>query len=59
MFQLPWKLSAVDVADATGARYLLTVRAEAMEAAPRKMAATKRLKNLFITVSFVEIDMVR
>jgi hypothetical protein len=55
MFQLPWKLSAVDVPDAAGARYWVTVRAEAMEAAPRTIAASKRLTNLFIKVSFLKI----
>jgi hypothetical protein len=50
MFQLPWKLSAV--AAAAAARCLVTGAAEAMEAAPRMRATAKRLKNLFITVSF-------
>jgi hypothetical protein len=36
------------VLDAAAAWYFVTVRAEAMEAAPRMMVATKRLKNLFI-----------
>jgi hypothetical protein len=35
--------------------YLVTVAAEAMEAAPKMMAAAKRLKNLFITISFLRI----
>jgi hypothetical protein len=49
MFQLPWKLSAVA---APAARCLVIGAAEAMEAAPRMRAALKRLKNLFMTVSF-------
>jgi hypothetical protein len=48
MFQFAWKLSALDVPDAAAAWYLATVRAEAMEAVPRMMATTKRLKNSFI-----------
>jgi len=52
-FQLFWKLSAVDASDAAAASYLVTVRADATEAPPKATAATKRLKNLFITVSFL------
>jgi hypothetical protein len=48
MFQFAWKLSALDVPDAAAAWYLATVRAEAMEAVPRMMATTKKLKNSFI-----------
>ena len=44
----PWKLSALDVPDPAAAWYLVTVRAEATEAAPRMMATTKMLKNVFI-----------
>jgi hypothetical protein len=55
MFQLLWKLSAVDVPGPAAAWYLVTVAAEAMEAAPKMMAAAKRLKNLFITISFLRI----
>jgi hypothetical protein len=55
MFQLPWKLSAVDVPDPAAGWCLVTVAAEAMEAAPKMMAAAKRLKNLFMTVSFLRI----
>jgi hypothetical protein len=55
MFQLPWKLSAVDVPDPAAAWCLVMVAAEAMEAAPKMMAAAKRPKNLFMTVPFLWI----
>jgi hypothetical protein len=59
MFQFAWKLSALDVPDAAAAWYLATVRAEAMEAVPRMMATTKRLKNLFIVSILSYTNMVR
>jgi hypothetical protein len=59
MFQFAWKLSALDVPDAAAAWYLATVRAEAMEAVPRMMATTKRLKNSFIVSILSYTNMVR
>jgi hypothetical protein len=53
MFQFFWKLSAVDVADAAAAWYLVTVRAEATVTVPKTRAAVKRLKYLFIIYPFL------
>jgi hypothetical protein len=53
MFQLLWKLSAVDVADAVAAWYLVTVRAEATETVPKTTAAVRMLKYLFIIYPFL------
>jgi hypothetical protein len=53
MFQLFWKLSAVCVADAGAAWYLVRVRADATETVPKTTAAVKRLKYLFIIYPFL------
>jgi hypothetical protein len=50
MFHFAWKLSAAAVPDAAPARYLLMLRAEAIDEVPTMMTATKRLKNLFNVV---------